>query len=85
MSNVKEWPISKSFLSYGLWVQRLLVGMVVAGFISVAFGAFTDFAPDDWSQNLGFVTNIWAGLTGFLIGVPFALVALATMTAQREE
>lgn len=85
MSRIKEWSISKSFLSYSPWVRRILAGMVIVGFASLIVGLITDVSQSDWSQSLGFFTNIWAGFTGFLIGVPVALVVLSTITAQREE
>lgn len=85
MSRIKEWPVIKSFFSYSPWVQRILIGMVVIGLASLVVGLKTDVSQSDWSQSLGFVTNIWAGFTGFLIGVPVALVVLSTITAQREE
>ncbi|ODR25312.1 hypothetical protein BHQ19_12885 [Mycolicibacterium porcinum] len=59
--------------------------MVIVGFVSLIVGLKTDVSQSDWSQSLGFFTNIWAGFTGFLIGVPVALVVLSTITAQREE
>ena len=82
---IRELPVSQSFLSYSPWVRRTFVVMIVTGFISIGFGAFTDVGPDDWSQNLGFITNIWAGFTSFLIGVPVALIALSTITRQSED
>lgn len=85
MSRIKEWSISKSFLSYSPWVRRILTGMVIVGFASLIVGLKTDVSQSDWSQSLGFFTNIWAGFTGFLIGVPVALVVLSTVTTQRED
>jgi hypothetical protein len=61
------------------------MGMITAGFALFILGLATDLNAADWSQNLGFITNIWAGLTGFLIGAPVALVVLATFTSAREE
>lgn len=50
--------------------------MILAGTVLLGLG---------WRTEAGFFTNIWASFTGFLIGVPFALVGLATVTSQREE
>jgi hypothetical protein len=39
----------------------------------------------DWFHSHAYIPNIYAGLTGFLIGAPVALIVLATFTVQREE
>ena len=59
--------------------------MVALGVASLAVGLKTDVSSSDWSQSLGFLTNVWAGFTGFLIGVPVALVVLSTVTRQSED
>lgn len=38
-----------------------------------------------WFHTHAYVPNIFAALTGFLIGAPVALIVLATFTVQREE
>lgn len=37
-----------------------------------------------WFQSHSYIPNVYAALTGFLIGAPVALVVLATFTVQRE-
>lgn len=59
--------------------------MIALGITSLVVGLRTDVSAADWSQSLGFLTNIWAGFTGFLIGVPVALVVLSTVTRQSED
>lgn len=39
----------------------------------------------EWFHSHAYIPNIYAGLTGFLIGVPVAAVILATFTIQRED
>lgn len=39
----------------------------------------------EWLHSHAYIPNILAGATGFCIGAPFALVILASFTAQREE
>ncbi|SDE22799.1 hypothetical protein SAMN04488581_3618 [Mycolicibacterium neoaurum] len=39
----------------------------------------------NWMQSHAYLPNIFAGITGFFIGVPFALVVLATFTVEREQ
>jgi hypothetical protein len=40
---------------------------------------------DDGFHSHAYIPNVCAGLTGFLIGAPVALIVLATFTVQREE
>jgi hypothetical protein len=72
-------------MNYSVPVRRVFLGMVALGFASLVFGWKTDVSTGDWSTSLGFLTNIWAGFTGFLIGVPVALVVLSTVTRQSED
>lgn len=39
----------------------------------------------EWFHNHAYIPNILAAVTGFLIGVPVALVVLATFTVERED
>lgn len=39
----------------------------------------------DWLHSHAYIPNIYAGVTGFLVGVPVAAVVLATFTIQRED
>ncbi|OHT86540.1 hypothetical protein [Mycobacteroides saopaulense] len=44
-----------------------------------------DLRSAPWMKAYAYIPNILAGLTGFLVGVPFALVVLATLAGQRED
>ena len=39
----------------------------------------------EWFHSHAYIPNIYAAITGFLIGVPIALVVLATFTGERED
>jgi hypothetical protein len=39
----------------------------------------------DWLRGHSYVPNILAGFTGFLVGVPVALVVLQTVIGKRED
>lgn len=39
----------------------------------------------EWLRNHAYIPNILAGFTGFLVGVPIALVVLETVTGTRED
>jgi hypothetical protein len=79
-------------------VVSLLLGLaLLVGFsltdagVNVTLGSF-DPKPDwmrqynaDWFHRHAYIPNIYAGLTGFLIGAPVAAVVLASFTVEREE
>jgi hypothetical protein len=65
--------------------QFLLTAMLTAGVVILALSLRFDLEHPKWWESLSFVPNILAGLTGFLLGVPVALVALATIASEREE
>ncbi|OFJ53517.1 hypothetical protein [Mycolicibacterium grossiae] len=44
-----------------------------------------DLTGAKWMETYAYIPNILAGLTGFLIGVPFALVVLATLASERDD
>ena len=44
-----------------------------------------DLTGAEWMKTYAYIPNILAGLTGFLIGVPFALIVLASLATQRDE
>jgi len=59
-----------------------MLGMGVVLFIVCLVA---DLTGADWMETYAYIPNILAGLTGFLVGVPFALVVLATLASQRDE
>ncbi|WP_156662775.1 hypothetical protein [Mycobacterium sp. 1274761.0] len=65
--------------------RLVLVVSLVLGVAALTVGLVLDEIKPKWLDGLNFLPNIWSGLTGFLIGAPFALVVLATFTFQREE
>lgn len=75
----------KTFTDFKRSTQVLLVGFLVVGFVALGVGIYFDATRPTWLNGLNFVPNVWASITGFLIGAPFALVVLATFTVQREE
>jgi hypothetical protein len=65
--------------------QVVLFVSLIAGVAALIVGLVLDEAKPTWLQGLNYLPNVWASLTGFLIGAPFALVVLATFTVEREE
>lgn len=59
--------------------------MLVLGVVLFAVCLIADLTGADWMKGYAYIPNILAGLTGFLVGVPFALVVLATLASQRDE
>lgn len=70
---------------FGSATRKLFGGMWLVGFSLLIICSIADIAHASWLQNRPFIPNVLAGLVGFLIGVPVALVGLATITTQREE
>lgn len=62
----------------------LFSAMILLGVAVFCFGTYADFCTE-WLRSYSYLPNILAGFTGFLIGVPVALVGLSTITGQREE
>lgn len=56
--------------------------MAVCGIILLYSTASTDLGESKWWHHLSYIPNIVAAFTGFLIGVPVALVILATFTRE---
>jgi hypothetical protein len=76
-----NWPPIKIYkpLTRGLIFFSLLTGF---GVLAVCW--IIDLRDDKWWHAHSYIPNIWAGITGFLIGAPVALVVLATFTNERE-
>lgn len=65
---------------------RVLIGaMLVLGVALFVVCLVADLQGAVWIKTHAYIPNILAGLTGFLIGVPFALVVLATLASQRDD
>jgi hypothetical protein len=94
------WATFKDFKcsTQVLLVLSLLLGLaLLIGFsltdanVNVTLGSW-DPKPEwlkrfnyEWFQSHAYIPNIYAGFTGFLIGVPVAAVVLTTFTIQRED
>ena len=65
--------------------RKVLVWSLVLGVVAFAVGVALDIIKPAWLTGLNYLPNIWAGLTGFLIGAPVAAVVLATFAIEREE
>jgi hypothetical protein len=63
----------------------LLVASFVAGLLALLLGLYLEFSETTWWKHYPYLQNLSASLTGFLIGVPVALVALSSFTGEREE
>lgn len=59
--------------------------MFFSGWILLVALVDEDLSKSEWWHGLSYIPNIAAGLTGFLIGAPVALVLLASFTIEREE
>ena len=75
------WDTYKNF---GTIAKRMFKSFLVLGLATFSAGIYFDLSSPGWWQHLAYVPNVLASLTGFFIGVPFALVALASFTAERE-
>jgi hypothetical protein len=75
----------ETFNGFNRSTRVVLIASLVLGAAALAVGVILDETKPIWLYGLNYIPNIWAGLTGFLIGAPFALVVLATFTVQREE
>ena len=77
-----NWPPIKIYKP----ITRSLI--ILAFFIGLAILIVCwtiDLRDDKWWHGHTYIPNIFAGITGFLIGAPVALVVLATFTLEREE
>jgi hypothetical protein len=65
---------------------KILIWVTLAlGVALFAVCLTADLSGAGWLKSYAYIPNVLAGLTGFLIGVPFAAVILATFTTQRED
>ena len=70
-------------LLVGFWLTDLGVDLTLWGWDPKPEGLRHYNA--EWFHSHAYIPNIYAALTGFLIGVPVAAVVLATFTIQRED
>lgn len=65
--------------------KKLLKGMFALGVVAFGLGLTLDFFRSPLLKEFTYWPNIFVTVTGFLIGVPVALVGLSTITGEREE
>lgn len=75
----------QTFASFKLSTRVLLIVSLILGIAALVVGLILDETKPTWLDGLNYLPNIWAALTGFLIGAPVALIVLATFTVQRED
>jgi hypothetical protein len=82
---VKPAGFVETWRDFGRGTKALFLTMLLFGVAVFGFGVYADFCHTEWLKSYSYLPNILAGFTGFLIGVPVALVGLSTITTQREE
>jgi hypothetical protein len=77
----------ETYRGFGKWTQRWLLVLFVGGICLLGLGFWVELCPPSWWprswNNLGYVLNILATFTGFLIGVPVASVVLETIKSNQ--
>lgn len=74
-----------TFANFRFSTRVLLIASIIFGLACLCIGIIFDQMQPAWLDGRSYFSNIWASLTGFLIGAPFALVVLAAFTVEREE
>jgi hypothetical protein len=77
--------VVETFKSFSRFVKWALFAMLLLGVGVFAFGVTADLYEASWLKSYAYIPNILAGFTGFLIGVPFALVVLSALAGQRAD
>ena len=74
-----------TFRDFTRSTKILIWVMLACGLALFTVCLIADLLGAHWMETYAYIPNILAGLTGFLIGVPFALVVFATLASQRDE
>jgi hypothetical protein len=82
---MKPGGVIETFRDFRPSTKILMWIMLALGAILFAVCLVADLTGAVWMKSHAYIPNILAGLTGFLMGVPFALVVLATLASQRDE
>ncbi|MUL85218.1 MULTISPECIES: hypothetical protein [unclassified Mycolicibacterium] len=82
---MKPEGILDAFRNFGRSTKLLVWAMLVLGGALFVVCLVADLTRAEWIKSYSYIPNVLAGLTGFLIGVPFALVVLATLASQRDQ
>ncbi|WP_134084644.1 hypothetical protein [Mycobacteroides salmoniphilum] len=77
--------VADTFRDFRRSTKLLILVMLVFGLALFAICLVADLTGAEWMETYAYIPNILAGLTGFLIGVPFALVVFATLASQRND
>jgi hypothetical protein len=93
----RRWHEIETALGFSRWTLAVLGLMFVAGVVLCVSLWLTDVGigfsqpyiitryNGEWLRGHAYVPNILAGITGFLVGVPVALVVLQTVIGRRED
>lgn len=94
---MKQWGVVDTYLSFGLATRIIFAVMFIAGVVLCVSLWLTDVGigfsephfvtryNGEWLRSHAYIPNILAGVTGFLVGVPVALVVLQTVIGTRED
>jgi hypothetical protein len=82
MRNATMSALKRTWSDYRAGIRRLFIGMEILGWAILAVALTVDI-HHKWPQ-WAFVPNATNSLSGFLIGVPIALVLFTTLTNERE-
>lgn len=93
---IKRWNVVDTYLGFNVTTRIIFAVMLFAGAVLCVSLWLTDVGigftrphwvthhSAEWLHAHAYIPNILANLTGFLVGVPVALVALETVIAKRE-
>lgn len=82
---VEPEGIGQTLRQFKRSTKFVVAGMLLGGAALFAICFKADLDNAEWLESHAYLSNILAGLTGFLIGVPFALVVFAALTRERED
>lgn len=93
----RRWHNIETALGFSRWTLGGLILMFVAGIVLCISLWLTDVGVGfsepyfitryngEWLRSHAYIPNILAGITGFLVGVPVALVVLQTVIGRRDD
>lgn len=93
----RRWDRIETALGFSRWTLAVLGLMFLAGVVLCVSLWLTDVGigfsqpyiitryNGEWLRSHAYIPNILAGITGFLVGVPVALVVLQTVLGRRED
>lgn len=93
----RRWDKIETALGFSRWTLAVLGLMFVSGVVLCVSLWLTDVGigfsqpyiitryNGEWLRSHAYIPNILAGITGFLVGVPVALVVLQTVLGRRED